>query len=180
MSCIGHVYIAASLDGYIARPDGDLDWLMKHPTKGEDFGYDAFIDSVDGLVMGRRSYEKVLSFGGWAYTKPVVVLSRTLSQADVPAHLENKVRISDLTPHEIMHTLFEEGWRNAYVDGGKLIQSFLRSGLIHDVMLTHVPILLGSGIPLFGMLEHDVDLNHIKTNSYPSGLVHSKYTVKRA
>lgn len=179
MSCIGHVYIAASLDGYIARLDGDLDWLMKHPTKGEDHGYDAFMDSVDGLVMGRRSYEKVLSFGAWAYTKPVVVMSRTLSQADVPPHLEGKVKISDLTPHEIMLALYEEGWKNAYVDGGKLIQSFLRSGLIQDVMLTHVPIFLGSGIPLFGMLEHDIDLKHVKTNSYPSGLVHSKYTVKK-
>ena len=79
MSCIGHVYIAASLDGYIARLDGDIDWLTKQPTQGEDHGYNAFMDSVDGLVMGRTTYEKVLSFGQWSYKKPVVVLSRTLS-----------------------------------------------------------------------------------------------------
>ncbi|MBL4870411.1 MAG: dihydrofolate reductase [Robiginitomaculum sp.] len=179
MKCNGHVYIATSIDGFIARPNGDIDWLMRQSTKGEDHGYDDFMASVDGLVLGRKSYEKVLSFGAWAYKKPVVVLSRTLSSADIPVHLQDKVTISNATPHEMMHTLSKQGWKNAYIDGGQLIQSFLRSGLIQDIILTHVPILLGKGIPLFGDIEHDVDLQHVSTESYPSGLVSTKYKVMK-
>ncbi|PHR94061.1 MAG: deaminase [Robiginitomaculum sp.] len=179
MNCIGHVYIASSLDGYIARLDGDLDWLLKQSVKNEDHGYDAFMESVDGLVLGRKSYEKVLSFGAWPYNKPVVVLSRVLSQDDVPEHLAEKVRITHQTPHDIMEELYAEGWRNAQVDGGKLIQSFLRSGLIDSLNLTQIPVLLGGGIPLFGALDRDINLEHTQTSSFPSGFVHSKYKIKK-
>lgn len=173
----GHVFIAVSLDGFIARQDGDIDWLMKHSTEGEDHGYDEFIGSVDGLVMGRASYEKVLTFGDWPYSKPVVVLSRTLASGDVCETLHGKVRIVDSSPQETMQNLSDEGWRRAYVDGGQVIQSFLRDGLIRDITVTRIPILLGSGLPLFGQLDHDLDLKHVKTKAYPSGLVQSKYEV---
>ncbi len=156
----GHVFIAVSLDGFIARQDGDIDWLMKQQTAGEDHGYDAFMASVDGLVMGRGSFEKVLSFNDWPYHKPVVVLSRTLSDADIPGELRNKVRLSSLEPGELMRELGREGWQRAYVDGGKVIRSFLRVGLISDITLTHIPILIGEGLPLFGGLDRDIDLEH--------------------
>lgn len=173
----GHVFIAVSLDGFIARQNGDLDWLMKQPTKGEGHGYDAFIESVDGLVMGRGSYEKVLTFGDWPYEKPVVVLSSTLSDADIREDLRGKVRIVDAEPREVMETLSEEGWRRVYVDGGQVIQAFLREGLVRDLTITHIPVLLGSGIPLFGPLDHDIDLKHLETITFSSGLVQSKYEV---
>ncbi len=178
MSCMGHVYMAASLDGYIARLDGNLDWLERQDTKGEDYGYDAFMDFVDGLVMGRKTFEKVLSFGTWPYAKPVVVLSRTITQNDIPPHLSKNVTVYDYTPSEVMNILGEQGWKNAYVDGGKLIQSFLRQSLIKDIILSHVPVLLGSGIPLFGALVRDVNIQHVRTDTFPSGIVCSRYTVE--
>ena len=94
----GHVFIAMSLDGFVARADHQLDWLMKQNTEGEDHGFDAFMDGVDGLVVGRASYETVLTFGEWPYSKPVIVMSRSLLQGDVPAALAGKVEVSALEP----------------------------------------------------------------------------------
>lgn len=173
----GHVFIATSVDGYIARKDGALDWLMKQPTKSEDHGFDAFIDSVDGLVMGRGTFEQVLSFGQWPYPKPVVVLSATLDQRDLRPDLVGKVTVRNLPPKALLADLRDEGWKRAYVDGGKVIQSFLREGLIEDLLLTRVPILLGGGIPLFGLLDRDIDLDHVETKTFPSGLVSSRYRI---
>lgn len=168
--------MALSLDGFVARSDGSVDWLNKYQGGG-DHGFGAFMASVDGLVMGRASYENVLTFGEWFYTKPVVVMSRTLIDADIPDELKGRVRISCKTPEDLMRELDAEGWKRAYVDGGKIVQSFLSSGLIEDLNLTRVPVLLGDGIPLFGTLERAVDLEHIETTTFPSGLVSSKYKV---
>lgn len=175
----GHVFIAVSLDGFIARADGGLDWLMKQQTAGEDHGYDNFMASVDGLIMGRGSFEKVLSFDDWPYHKPVVVMSRTLNDADIPGQLRGQVQISDLGPVELMRELADRGWTRAYIDGGKVIQSFLRAGLVSDITLTHIPILIGTGLPLFGGLDRDIDLDHLETRSFPSGLVSSTYRIRR-
>ncbi|USG62881.1 dihydrofolate reductase family protein [Sneathiella marina] len=172
-----HIYIAVSLDGFIAREDGDLDWLMKQAVEGEEHGYDAFMDTIDGIVMGRNSYEKVLTFGDWPYKKPVVVLSRSMSPADIPAELADRVSVSSKTPEGVLTELAEIGWRSVYVDGGQIIQAFLRAGLVKDMLLTRIPILLGTGIPLFGPLEQDIDLHHMETVPYPSGLVSSKYEI---
>ncbi len=173
----GHVFIATSLDGFIARKSGELDWLMKQATKGEDHGYDAFMASVDGLVMGRGSLEKVLTFDDWPYTKPVVVLSQTLTEQSIPDELSEKVRVAQLDPPGVMKMLGERGWTRVYVDGGQVVQSFLRHGLIADMTLTRVPILIGNGLPLFGALDHDIDLEHIETRTFSSGLVTSRYRV---
>jgi len=140
-------------------------------------GYAAFMETVDGIVMGRGSYEKVLSFDEWPYAKPVVVMSRSLAEGDIPARLAGKVRISDLEPRALMDALAEEGWEGAYIDGGKLIQSFLREGLISDFTLSRIPVLLGSGIPLFGPLDADIKLQHVETSAYGSGLVQSRYRI---
>lgn len=171
--------MAMSLDGYIARTDGSLDWLMKQKTEGEDHGYDTFMASVDGLIMGRGSFEKALTFDKWPYQKPVVVMSRTLCDADIPDELRNTVTLSTLEPKELMQDLGRKGWQRAYVDGGKIIQSFLRAGLISDITVTHIPILIGEGLPLFDRLDRDVDIEHLETRSFPSGLVSSKYRVQQ-
>ena len=173
----GHVFIAASLDGFIARRDGNLDWLMKYNVEGEDLGYNAMMASVEGLIMGKGTFQKILSFGEWAFKKPVVVMSRSLKETDIPDHLDGKVRLSDAPPRALMNQLSTEGWSRVYVDGGKVIQSFLAEGLIKDILLTRVPILIGEGLPLFGAIPDDITLEHLETKSFPSGLVSSKYRV---
>jgi dihydrofolate reductase len=174
MPATGHIYIATSVDGYIARANGAIDWLAPY---NEDTGYDTFIASIDGLVMGRGTFETALSFGAWPYDKPVVVLSRTLTDADIRADLAGKVRVSNMSPKTLMESLGAAGWQRAYVDGGKVIQAFLRDGLIADMVLTRIPVLLGNGIPLFGQTNRDIALRHVATRSYPSGLVQSTYAV---
>jgi len=175
----GHVFIATSLDGFIARPSGAIDWLVEGwPEVGHDYGFAEFMDSVDGLVMGRGTFDKVVTLESWLYTKPVVVMSRTLRKDDIPSALSGKVRVSDAEPAQLMAELDREGWRRLYVDGGKIIQSFLREGLIADMVLTRIPVLLGEGIPLFGTLAKDIRLAHLKTTAYESGFVQSHYAVE--
>ena len=174
----GHVFIATSLDGFIARPDGAIDWLPGLDSDpGENYGYDAFIASIDGLVMGRNSFEKVLTFDEWPYPKPVIVLSRSLEQSSLRDDLRGKVEFSSLVPGELMKNLDERGWNRVYVDGGRVIQSFLREGLIADMVITRIPVFLGEGLTLFGTLDSDMKLSHIETRAYPSGLVQSRYSV---
>lgn len=173
----GHVFIAASVDGFIARRDGDIGWLDSVPGTAEEHGYDAFMARMDGIVMGRGTFQKVLTFGAWPFAKPVVVLSRTLKAKDLPADLAGKARLSALPPGAAMAELAAAGWRRAYVDGGQVIQAFLREGLIADMVVTRIPILLGDGIPLFGSLPADVPLRHVATTAFPSGLVQSTYAI---
>lgn len=175
----GHVFIAVSLDGFVARPDHGLDWLMRQPTAGEDHGYDAFVETVDGLVMGRGTFETVLAFDAWPYAKPVVVMSSSLTDADVPEPLRDKVSVDAGAPAEVMATLGRDGWRNAYVDGGLLVQSFLRAGLIETMTITIVPVLIGKGRRLFGPTDTDIDLELIEAKSFGSGLVRTRYRVRR-
>jgi dihydrofolate reductase len=167
------VFVGASVDGFIARADGALDFLPS--GGGEPHGYEEFMASVDALVIGRKTYETVLGFGGWAYgTKPVFVLSsRPLAPAPSGAVVE---RMSG-DPAEIMAALAARGMGHVYVDGGITIQQFLRAGLIQRLIVTRVPVLIGTGIPLFGPLERDVVLRHVGTRQFPSGLVQSEYLV---
>lgn len=182
----GHVYIATSLDGFVARSDHSLDWLTKQPTsEGQgDMGYAAFMASVDGLVMGRGSFTNLLGLldlgpegdaEAWPYKKPVVVVSRSLKAGDVPAALRERVRIVDLEPAALMDHLAEQGWSRAYVDGGLLVQSFLRAGLIEDMILTTIPILIGVGKRLFGELPGDIDLELVRSEAFENGMVQSHY-----
>ncbi|WP_027864318.1 dihydrofolate reductase family protein [Massilia alkalitolerans] len=171
----GHVFIATSLDGYIARPDGDIGWLLQRDDPAEDHGYGDFIADKDAIVMGRGSYEKVLGFDPWPYELPVVVLSAQLAGTPVPAALRGKVRFSSAAPADAMAELESQGVRRVYVDGGRLVQSFIRAGLVEDMVLTTVPVLIGAGRPLFGTLPHDLDLSLVASRSFPSGLVQSTY-----
>lgn len=169
----GHVFIATSLDGFIARPDGTLDWLLSRDDPTEDHGYDAFIATMDCIVMGRGTFESVLQFPEWHYTLPVLVLSRSLKT--IPDHLRGKVTLCDLPPNEAMDHLATQGHRRAYIDGGQIIQSFLRADLIDTLTITTAPVLLGQGRPLFGTLPADIALTHETTKAFPSGLVQSTW-----
>jgi dihydrofolate reductase len=168
------VFIGTSLDGFIARRDDGLDFLP--PGGGEPHGYDEFIASVDTIVIGRKTFEKILTFPDWPYDadKRVVVLSsRAIETAKAPGRVEHMYG----TPEEIVSNLAASGTQHAYIDGGVTIQRFLRSGLIQRLIITRVPVLIGDGIPLFGSLARDVKLKHIATRTYASGLVQSEYKI---
>lgn len=171
------VYIATSVDGFIARPDGDVAWLDETEPlgDGEDAGFGAFFGSVDVLVMGRGTFEKVLEFD-WPYgDKPVMVLSRTLQS--VPEARRETVTIERSAPHELSEKLTQAGYKRAYLDGGKVIQSFLRAGLVDEMTITLIPVLLGEGIPLFGPTERDIPLQLLSSQSWPNGFVQNHYRV---
>ena len=168
------VFIGTSVDGFIARPNGDLDFLP--PGGGEPHGYDEFMASVDALVIGRNTFEKVLTFGAWPYgDKRVVVLSSR--SVDLSAAAGGVVEQMAGPPAEIVSQLAASGAQHLYVDGGITIQGFLRAGLIQRLIITRVPVLIGEGVPLFGTLPHDIRLRHVATRHYPSGLVQSEYQV---
>ena len=171
------VFIAATLDGYIATPDGDIDFLNQHPSTNpdEDFGYHAFIDTVDAIVMGRKSFEKVLSFDcDWPYVNiPVFVLSG--SGVTVPSALTEHVQVLNGDAASISEQLKTRGFKHLYIDGGQTIQGFLAAGLIQE--LTRIPTLLGKGIHLFGDLAQALQLMPIHTQQYDNGYVQTRYQV---
>lgn len=172
------VFIAASVDGFIARADGDIDWLhdprYASSAVGGPFGYDEFIAHVDTLVMGRNSYEKVLSFSPWPYEKtPVIVLSSHV--VEIPDHLRGRVTAANATPVELVSRLAAEGKTHLYVDGGVTIQRFLQAKLIDEITITRIPVLLGKGIALFGFIGEEVELIHHETFIFDNGFVQSRY-----
>jgi len=174
------VYIATSLDGFIARENGALDWLPgsdgETDPNGEDYGYHAFMDSVDALVMGRNTFEMVLSFGPWSYgDKRVIVLSSKPIQ--IPDNLASTVESKTCSPTELVEELAEQGLQHLYIDGGKTIQGFLNAGLIQEFIISKIPVLIGTGIPLFGPLNKDTKLRHIQTLTFENGIVQNKYEV---
>jgi dihydrofolate reductase len=173
------VFMAMSLDGFIARPNGAIDWLPNggsELTDGEDYGYQAFFDSVDAIALGRHTYDLVRTFGEWPYgLKPVVVLtSRAIT---IPDDLSDLVTVAAGSPAEIYRQLADQGLHHVYIDGGKTIQGFLQAGLINTLTISTVPILIGCGRPLFGALARDVRLALIESRSFPNGVVQSRYRV---
>ena len=171
------VYVGTSLDGFIARKDGDIDWLVKYQNKEVHDSYNEFINRIDAMVIGRGTFEKVLSFPEWPYEKKVFVLSTSLKQ--IPETLNEKAILTTMKPAELLNYLSDKGFSNIYIDGGKVIQSFLREDLVDELIITKVPELIGTGIPLFGYLDNDLRFEHIKTNIYSDGLVKSQYKRKR-
>jgi len=169
------VYIAASFDGFIARKNGDLDWLPAGKEGDEDFGYTEFMSTVDHIVMGRNTFEKVLTFGAWTYDKRVIVL--TSRDLDIPPELADKVEALHLSPRELIHEMERRGAKGIYLDGGVTIQRFLQESLVDEMTITTIPILLGDGLPLFGKLEKDVRLELVKLQSFKNGFVQNKYKV---
>lgn len=179
MSITASVYIATSLDGFISRPDGNIDWLHQANSTvppGEDCGYAKFMETVDVLVMGRNTYEQVITFDPWPYVgREVIVLST--QQITIPAHLETCVFASSETPVELLRRLASRGVKHVYVDGGKTIQGFLAQGLIHKIIITAIPVLLGSGRALFATDGREQKLSLVSSKAYEFGFVQSTYLV---
>ncbi|WP_327091211.1 dihydrofolate reductase family protein [Nonomuraea sp. NBC_01738] len=173
---VASVFIGTSVDGFIARQDGDIDWLNEHGEKAGDTGYDAFLAGVDTIVLGRATFEKLLSFGPAAWTygdRHVAVLSTTL-----PDDADPRVTVHR-SMDALTETLTARGARHVYADGGQVVQSFLRAGLVGRITLTTVPVLIGTGIPLFGALVSDLSLTHESTQVLGGGLVQTVYTIER-
>jgi dihydrofolate reductase len=168
------VFIGTSVDGFIARHDDGLDWLPVNG--GEPHGYVEFIASVDAIVIGRKTFDKVMTFDTWPYgNKQVVVLTTRPAEVVPPTGAVCDVMAG--TPQAVVTRLTERGMKHLYIDGGVTIQRFLEAGLIQRMFITRVPVLIGTGIPLFGPLTRDVRLEHVATRSYPSGLVQSEYLI---
>jgi dihydrofolate reductase len=168
----GAVFIATSLDGYIARADGGIDWLTDRAEGAGETGYDAFWAGIDCMVMGRGTYEMALTFGGWPYAgRPVVVLSSRLPEGEDP-----RVRVVRDVPAAV-DAAVASGARRVYVDGGRVITAFLAAGLVHELTITTAPVLLGGGLPLFGSLDRDVALEHRETTVLGGGFVQSVYAL---
>jgi dihydrofolate reductase len=165
------VFVGASVDGFIARRDGTLDFLPA--GGGEPHGYEEFLADIDAIVIGRHTYESVLDFDVWPYAeRPVFVLS-TSSLLTAPE--EAVVERLQGDPAEVVAQLSRRGFRHLYIDGGLTIQAFLRTGLIQRLIITRVPVLIGAGIPLFGPTGRDIELRHVATRTFDNGLVRSEY-----
>ncbi|MBL7480571.1 dihydrofolate reductase family protein [Legionella bononiensis] len=175
------VFIATSLDGYIARDDGAIDWLMKSHElvpQGEDCGYKKFIATVDTLIMGRASYEKIRTFEEWPYGQlPVIVMSSQNIQ--IPEHLSSQVSVTRKSPEALIEQLRTQGVKHVYIDGGITVQGFLAKKLIDELTITYIPVLIGSGRPLFGALKEDITLKLIETETFGSNIVQVKYSVEQ-
>lgn len=166
------VFCGVSVDGFLARPDHGLDFL---DAGGQaPHGFEEFYGSTDVMVIGRKLFEVVLSFGGWAYgKKPVVVLSSR--PQDFSRVKGGALEQMSGDPAEIVKQLKTRGFKHAYIDGGITIQRFLAAGLIDRMVVTRVPVLIGEGIPLFGPVPRDILLRHVRTRCFPGGLVQSEY-----
>ena len=177
------VYIGTSLDGFIAKENGDIGWLdsvgKKATPDDEDFGFSSFLESVDLIVMGRKTFEQVMTFDDWSYkdTKMIVLTSKGV---EIPEKLRGTVTTSNtLSPAQLIRELSDQPVNHIYVDGGTVIQDFLSAGLVDEITVTIVPILIGKGKSFSGLLSKDLYLRHLKTTVYGFGFVQSKYKVNR-
>ncbi len=179
MSAQNKVFIATSLDGYIADKDGGLDWLHAIPNPDQiDMGYGAFTAEIDALVMGRTTFETVLGFGiDWPYQKPVFVLSTTLSS--VPQELEGKVYLINGPLKDVLSQIHEKGYYRLYIDGGKVIQSFLQEDLIDEMVITLIPVLLGGGTPLFADLPQALNFECTHSTIFLNKVVQNHFVRAR-
>lgn len=175
------VYIATSVDGFIAKPDGGIEWLHRpeYSVSGmKGLSYDEFISTVDAIVMGRNTYEKALTFNGWPYEGTLVVVLTSRDMV-VPDDLKGKIKVESGSPEKIVSKLSSEGKKHLYIDGGITIQKFLEARLIHELTITKIPILLGSGIPLFGSSDVEQPLQLIEAIPSENGFVQERYKVQQ-
>lgn len=173
------VFIAQSLDGYIADRQGGVAWLhlIPNPTK-DDMGYNALIEEIDAIVMGRTTFETVLGFGiDWPYDKPVIVLSSKIKA--VPLELVGKVNLLSGDPKDILKEIRRRGFHKLYIDGGTTVQNFLAEDLIDELRITTIPILLGGGFSLFGELLRPLEFEHLESKLYLNQVVQNHYRRKK-
>lgn len=169
------VYIATSLDGYIADKNGGIEWLESVPNpENDDMGYEAFMAETDAIVMGRNTFETVCSFDiPWPYKVPVFVISNTLEA--IPKLYQTNVQLLRGTVKDALKQLHEKDMHSLYIDGGKLIQSFLREDLIDELIITTIPILLGDGIPLFSSLDKSLQFECLSSKRFTNSLSQNHY-----
>lgn len=166
------VFLGLSVDGRIARPDGDVEWLTSRGAAAGDAGFTPFVESVDALVMGRRTYEAIAAIEHWPYLeRPVHVISTTLAADEDPRIIVHS------SPEAAVDALQQDGHRRVYADGGQTVRWFLAAGLVDELTLSHVPVLIGDGPSLFGPLGGDVDLEHVRTAVLDGGMVQTTYRV---
>jgi dihydrofolate reductase len=169
------VFIATSLDGYIAKTNGDIEWLHSVPNPdGNDMGYAELMNNTDAIIMGKNTFNTVIGFDmEWPYNKPVFVLSNTLKE--IPIKAQNKAEIVSGDLKQLIKKLHHKGFYNLYIDGGKTIQSFLKEDLIDEMTITIIPVLLGDGIPLFGKNNTSLKFKYIKTERYLNTIVQNTF-----
>ncbi len=172
------VYIGTSLDGFIARKDGDIIWLTQFANDEAVYAYEEFMNEIDAIVIGKGTFEKVMTFSSWPYEKKVFVLSNSIKQ--IPEILRENVSLLSVKPKELLIYLSSKGFSSIYVDGGKVIQDFLKEDLIDELTIAKTPILIGSGIPLSGYLDIDLQFKHLRTQVQSNGLVRSYYERNKA
>jgi len=171
-SWTGLVFVGTSVDGFLAREDGDLEWLTSRGEAAGDAGYSDFNATIDTMLVGRSTYETVDAFGSWPYEgKRVVVLSTSLD-----AGADDRISVVR-SLDEAAALLQDRGAQRVYIDGGRTIQACLSAGWVDELTLSHVSVLLGSGAPLFGPLPQDVDLEHVRTEVLGGGMVQTTYRV---
>ncbi len=165
-------YVAMSLDGFIAGRDGDISWLSAVERKGEDYGYAAFYDSVDAILLGRKTYDLCLTFPAWPYAgKRTWIFSRALAATG-----RKDAFVTRKSPVELMHELEPAGVRKAWlVGGGELAGAFGEAGLIAEYIVSIIPVLLGGGIRVSGGKERREKLRLVSEKTFPSGLVQLTY-----
>lgn len=173
------VFIATSLDGYISDKDDGLDWLQSVPNPDNlDFGWADFLDRIDAIVMGRKTFETVCGLDcPWPYPKPVFVLSNSLTH--LPEEYDGKAELINGPLSDVLAAIHENGHRKLYIDGGTTIQNFLKEDLIDEMIVTVLPILLGGGSPLFGELDEPMDFGHVKTEVFLNAIVQNHYHRRR-
>ncbi|MBC7441685.1 MAG: dihydrofolate reductase [Ramlibacter sp.] len=174
----GNVFIAASVDGFIARADGDMDWLTAYSAEAGETGYDDLMSRTDHVLIGRRTYETVLTFDSWPYEgKGVLVLSTTLPASGEPGG-DERISVVRSIPEAVAH-LNAVGAAQVYIDGGQVVQASLAAGLVEYLVITRIPILLGEGIALFGPLPADIELYTISSGQIGDGLIRESYAIVR-
>ena len=173
------VFIATSLDGYIADKNGGIDWLHSIPNPDlDDMGYVAFTSHIDALVMGRTTFETVCAFDvDWPYEKPVFVLSNTLKE--IPKSHQGKAFLVRGSLTEILDHIHQKGYHQLYVDGGTTIRSFLKEDLIDEMIITTIPILLGGGSPLFSELPKEMKFELVESKTFLDQISQNHYRRKR-
>jgi dihydrofolate reductase len=173
------VYIATSLDGYIADKDGGLDWLQSIPNPDNlDFGWANFMERVDAVVMGRKTFDTVCGFDcDWPYSKPVFVLSNSLKS--VPEEYKRRAETISGPLSGVLKTIHQKGYQHLYIDGGVTVQNFLKEDLVDEMIITVIPILLGGGVPLFGELPAHMAFDLVKTQVLLNAMLQNHYRRKK-